>query len=65
MFLTSCLLQSSDFTDYLGLEDEISVPMMLLRDLNLFEDDLGKLERIPARIIRLEFQKYPPKDVWI
>jgi hypothetical protein len=42
MFLTSWKLQYSDLVDYLGLEGELSVPMELVGDFNISEDDRAK-----------------------
>jgi cytochrome c oxidase subunit IV len=38
----------SYLVDYLGLEGELSVPMVLVGDFNISEDDRAKIERIPA-----------------
>lgn len=44
MFLTSCLLKY-DLIEYLELEDETSVPMVLFGDFRLSEDDSDKMKQ--------------------
>jgi hypothetical protein len=62
MFLTSWLLQYSDFVDYLGLEGELSVPMALVGDFNISEDDQAKLKEYLRKHFHLELKNDPAEQ---
>jgi hypothetical protein len=59
MFLTSWLLQYSDRVDYLGLEGELSLPMVLVGDFNISENDGVKLKEYLRKHFHLELKNDP------
>jgi hypothetical protein len=59
MFLTSWLLQYRDLVDYLGFEGELSVPMVLVGDFNISEDDRAKVKEYLRKHFHLELKNKP------
>jgi exonuclease III len=63
MLFTSWLLQYSDLVvDYLGLEGELSVPMVLVGDFNISEDDRAKLKEYLRKHFHLELKNDPAEQ---
>jgi hypothetical protein len=62
MFLTGWRLQYSDLVDYLGLEGELSVQMVLVGDFNISEDDRAKLNEYLRKHFHLELRNDPAEQ---
>jgi exonuclease III len=65
VFLTSWLLQYRDLINYLGLEGEVSVPMVLVGDFNISEDDQAKLKEYLHKHFHLELKNDPGKQTML
>jgi hypothetical protein len=65
MFLTSWLLQYSDLVDYLGLEGELSVPMVLVGDFNISEYNRAKLKEYLCKHFHLELKNDPAEQTML
>lgn len=61
-FLICSLIQFSDLVEYLKLEDEMSVLMVLVGDINLFWDDRDQLNEYLPKHFNLEHKDYPTEQ---
>lgn len=62
MFLT-CLTKYSDIFHSLRLEVEVSVPMVLVEDFNIFENDQDKLKEYLRKHYNWKLKNYPTERI--
>jgi hypothetical protein len=56
------LLHYSDLVDYLGLEGELSVPMVIVGDFNISKDNRAKLKEHLSKHFHLELKNDPAEQ---
>lgn len=61
-FLTSWLLQCNDLVDYLSMEWQMGVLMVLIRDFHLSEDGRDKLKDYPPIRFNLKLKNNPEEQ---
>lgn len=58
MLFIGWLLLCSDLADYLGLECEMNVLVVLVEDNNFYKDDRDKLKQFRRKRLNLELKNY-------